>query len=323
MKAIVRDQYGSPDVLMLQEIPQPVVRDREVLVRVRAASLNVADWLALRGRPYAVRPAFGGLRRPNDRLLGKDVAGAVAAVGSDVQRFQVGDEVFGLCEGSFAEYVATTEDALVRKPAGLTFDQAAAVPLAAATALRNLRDIGQVRHGQQVLINGAAGGVGTFAVQIAKWLGAEVTGVCSTRNLDLVRSIGAEHVIDYTQEDFTTCHGRHFDVILDNVMNHSLSGCRHALTPEGTLILNNGTTGGAWIGPLGRMALAVLLSRFIRQKVRLAVLPSKTDLVVLKERIEAGDLTPVIDRTYPLAETAGALRYLGSGHARGKVVISV
>jgi NADPH:quinone reductase-like Zn-dependent oxidoreductase len=322
MKAIVRDSYGSPDVLRLEEIAQPVVQDREVLVRVRAASVNVADWMALRGRPYAVRPAFGGLRRPKNRLLGKDVAGTVAAVGRNVQRLQEGDEVFGLCEGAFAEYVAAAEDALVLKPLGLTFEQAAAVPLAAATALRNLRDVAQVRHGQQVLINGAAGGVGTFAVQIAKWLGAEVTGVCSTRNLDLVRSIGANHVIDYTQDDFTRDE-RHYDVMLDNVMNHSLSECRRALTPDGTLIPNNGTTGGPWIGPLGRMALAFLLSRFIRQRVRLAVLPSKTDLVVLKERIEAGDLTPVVDRTFALVETAGALRYLGTGHARGKVVICV
>jgi NADPH:quinone reductase-like Zn-dependent oxidoreductase len=322
MKAIVRDQYGAPDVLRLVEIDQPTVGDSDVLVRVRAASVNVADWMALRGRPYAVRPAFGGFRRPKNRILGKDVAGHIVAIGRDVQRLQQGDEVFGLCDGAFAEFVAVAEDALVRKPVGLTFEQAAAVPLAAATALRNLRDVGQVRHGQQVLINGAAGGVGTFATQIAKWLGAEVTGVCSTRNLDLVRSIGADHVIDYTREDFTRLE-RRFDVILDNVMNHSLSECRNALTPEGTLILNNGTTGSPWIGPLGRMASAILQSRFIRQRVRLALLPSKTDLVVVKDRIEAGDLAPVVDRTFPLVETAQALRYLGTGHARGKVVINV
>jgi NADPH:quinone reductase-like Zn-dependent oxidoreductase len=322
MKAIVRDQYGAPDVLRLEEIDQPTVGDSDVLVRVRAASVNVADWMALRGRPYAVRPAYGGLRRPKNRVLGKDVAGTVAAVGRNVQRLQVGDDVFGLCECAFAEYATTAQDALVQKPAGLTFEQAAAVPLAAATALRNLRDVGQVRPGQQVLINGAAGGVGTFATQIANWLGAEVTGVCSTRNLDLVRSIGADHVIDYTREDFTRL-ARRFDVILDNVMNRSFSEVRHALTPRGCLILNNGTTGGPWIGPLGRMALALLLSRFIRQSVRLAVLPSKADLVVLKERCEAGSLAPVVDRTYPLVETARALRYLGTGHARGKVVICV
>jgi NADPH:quinone reductase-like Zn-dependent oxidoreductase len=208
MKALVRDQYGSPDVLRLEDIAQPVIHDREVLVRVRAASVNVADWMALRGRPYAVRPAFGGFRRPKNRILGKDVAGNVVAIGRDVQRLQQGDEVLGLCDGAFAEFVAVAEDALVRKPVGLTFEQSAAVPLAAATALRNLRDIGQVRLGQRVLINGSAGGVGTFAVQIAKWLGAEVTGVCSTANLDLVRSIGADHVIDYTREDFTTHQGR-------------------------------------------------------------------------------------------------------------------
>jgi NADPH:quinone reductase-like Zn-dependent oxidoreductase len=322
MKAIVRDQYGSPDVLRLEEIAQPVVQDHDVLVRVRAASVNVANWMALRGRPYAVRAAYGGFRRPKNRVLGKDVAGTVAAVGRSVQRLQESDEVFGLCGGAFAEYVRVAEDALVRKPIGLTFEQAAAVPLAAATALRNLRDIGEIRPGHRVLINGASGGVGSFAIQIAKWLGAEVTGVCSTRNMDLIRSIGADHVIDYTQEDFTR-HDRLYDVIFDNVMNHSLSECRHALKPEGTLILNNGTAGGPWIGPLGRMAVALLQSRFIRQRVRLAALPNKADMVLLKERIEAGDLTPVVDRTYPLAETPQALRYLGRGHARGKVVICV
>jgi NADPH:quinone reductase-like Zn-dependent oxidoreductase len=230
--------------------------------------------------------------------------------------------VFGLCEGSFAEYVTTQENNLVRKPPWLAFEQAAAVPLAAATALRNLRDIGQIRSGQNVLINGAAGGVGTFAVQISKYLGAEVTGVCSTRNVDLVRSIGADHVIDYTQDDFTR-REHLYDVIFDNVMNHPLSECRRALTLDGTLILNNGTSGGRWLGPLGRMVQALAVSRFIRQRVRLAVLPSREDLPLLKERIEAGDITPVIDRTYPLARTSEALRYVGAGHPRGKVIISM
>jgi NADPH:quinone reductase-like Zn-dependent oxidoreductase len=239
-----------------------------------------------------------------------------------VRRLQEDDEVFGLCEGAFAEYVPVAEDALVRKPVGLTFEQAAAVPLAAATALRNLRDIAEIRPGQRVLINGASGGVGTFAIQIAKWLGAEVTGVCSTSNVDLLRSIGADHVIDYTREDFTRQDLR-YDVIFDNVMNHSLSECRHALTPEGTLILNNGTSGGPWVGPLGRMAVALLQSRFIHQRVCLAALPRTADLAVLNERIEAGDLAPVVDRTYPFAETAQALRYLGKGHARGKVVLTL
>jgi len=322
MKAVVRERYGPPDVLRLEEVERPVVQDRDVLVGVRAASVNVADWLALRGRPYVARPAYGGLRHPRDRPLGKDVGGQVVAVGSNVKRLQPGDEVFGLCEGSFAEYVVTGEDNLVRKPVGLTFEQAAAVPLAAATALRNLRDNGQVRPGQKVLINGAAGGMGSFAVQIAKWLGGEVTGVCSTRNVDLVRSIGADHVIDYTQEDFTR-NGNVYDVILDNVMNHSLSECRRALTTEGILILNNGTGGGRWIGPLGRMGVALVLSAFIRQRVRLAVLPSNQDLVMLKEWIEADDIKPVIDRTYPLGQTAEALRCVGAGHAQGKVIIDV
>jgi NADPH:quinone reductase-like Zn-dependent oxidoreductase len=215
MKAVVQQEYGWPDVLKIEEIAEPAVKDGDVLVRVRAASVNVADWLALTGRPYVARPVYGGLRHPKNRVLGKDVAGQVVAAGRDVKRLKPGDEIFGLCQGSFAEYVVGREDNLVLKPAGLAFEQAAAVPLAGLTALRNLREVGQIRPGQKVLINGASGGVGTFGVQTAKWLGAEVTGVCSTRNLDLVRSIGVDHVIDYTQEDFTR-NAHLYDVILDN-----------------------------------------------------------------------------------------------------------
>jgi NADPH:quinone reductase-like Zn-dependent oxidoreductase len=321
MKAMVQDRYGLPDALALEEIDQPVVAGGEVLVRVHAAAVNVSDWLTLRGRPYVARLAFG-LRRPKTRVRGIDVAGHVVEVGRLVQRLRPGDEVFGWCQGSFAEYACAGEDSLVAKPAGLTFEHAAAVPVAAATALRNLRDVGRVRPGQRVLVNGAAGGVGTFAVQIARSLGAEVTGVCSTRNVDLVRSIGADQVVDYTREDFTRAE-RRYDLVLDNVMNHSLSDCRRALTPEGTLLLNNGTGGGRWIGPLGRMLTTLLVSSFARQRLRLARLPRKEDLPALKELIEAGKLRPVIDRTYPLGDVPEALRHLGTGHARGKVVITV
>ena len=325
MKAIVQDKYGSPDdVLELKEIDKPVVKDNEVLVRVHAAAVNWADWSIMRGLPYMLRMVYG-LRKPRNGVRGTDVAGKVEAVGKNVKQFQPGDEVFGWCKGAFAEYVCAGENNFVPKPVGLTFEQAAAVPMSACVALQALRDQGKVQPGQKVLINGASGGIGTFAVQIAKSFGADVTGVCSTRNVDMVRSIGADHVIDYTQEDFTQS-GQRYDFILDNVANHSLSDCRRALTPKGTLLPNSGQErwGGRWIGGMGRVVKALVLSLFVRQQGRPFVsFATNEDLVVLKELIESGKVTPVIDRTYPLSETPEALGYLGEGHARGKVVITV
>ncbi len=320
MKAIVQDVYGAPDVLELRDIDQPVVTDDDVLVRVHAAAVNPADWHIIRGRPYIARMAFG-LLKPKEKGRGSDVAGHVEAIGKNVKQLQPGDEVFGCCKGAFAEYVCAGENSFVPKPSGLTFEQAAAIPVAGLTALQALRDVGKVQPGQKVLINGAAGGVGTFAVQIAKSFGAEVTGVCSTRNVDMVRSIGADHVIDYTQEDFTQ-RGERYDLILDNV-DRSLSDCRRALTPEGTLVPIGGTA-GRWIDGLGRVVKARVLSAFVRQRLAPFLAHVKNeDLVVLKELIEAGKVTPVIDRTYPLSETPEAIRYLEEGHARGKVVITV
>jgi NADPH:quinone reductase-like Zn-dependent oxidoreductase len=263
-----------------------------------------------------------GWGRPRDRIRGFDIAGTVEAVGKDVERFAPGEEVFGACKGALAEYASTGEDNLVPKPAGLTFEQAAAVPTSALAALHGIRDAGKVRAGQRVLINGASGGVGTFAVQIAKALGAEVTGVCSTRNVDMVRSIGADHVVDYTQEDFTQ-GGPRYDLILDNVGNHSLSDTRRALTPNG-MLLSNGAPVGGWFGGIDRVAKAAVASLFVRQQARpFLSLPSQEDLAALKELAAAGKITPVIDRTYPLREAPEAVSYLGQGHARGKVVITV
>ena len=323
MKAIVQDEYGAPgDVLALREVDKPVAKDDEVLVRVRAAAVHVGDWLLMAGRPYMMRPVFG-LRRPRKNVPGFDVAGHVDAVGEEVTEFRPGDEVFGTCNGSCAEYITAAEDAVALKPAELTFEKAAAVAVSGVTALRALRDQAKVQPGQKVLINGASGGVGTFAVQIAKSLGAEVTGVCSGKNADLVQSIGADHVIDYTREDFTHGESR-YDVILDNVANHSLSDCRRALDPKGMLLPNNGTAGGAWFGPLGRMVAALALSPFLSRQGRpFMATPTREDLVALRELIEAGEVTPVIDRTYPLGETPEAMAHVGAGHARGKVVITV
>jgi NADPH:quinone reductase-like Zn-dependent oxidoreductase len=323
MKAIVQDEYGSFEVLKLQEIDQPVVKDDEVLVRVHTAALHAGDWLLMTGRPLLFRPGFG-LRKPRKRVPGFDFAGTVEAVGVDVQELQPGDEVFGdAAQGSCAEFVSVSEDKVSRKPANLTLAQAAVVPVSGVTALRGLRDSGKVRPGQHVLINGASGGVGTFAVQIAKALGAEVTGVCSTRNVEMVRSIGADHVIDYTQEDFTK-GGERYDVILDNVANHSLAECRRALVPSGILLSNNGTSGNRWIGPLGRMAVAAVLSLFVRKQRPPFYAPvRKRDLIDLTELIEAGKITPVIGRTYPLSETAEAMGHVGGGHSRGKVAITM
>jgi NADPH:quinone reductase-like Zn-dependent oxidoreductase len=322
MKAIVYHKYGSPDVLELQEIDKPVVNDDDVLVRVHAASVNTADWVLMTGTPYIGRIAFG-LLKPKRKIPGSDVAGRVEAVGRNVTQFQPGDEVFGESEGTFAEYVSVSEDTLALKPANLTFEQAAAVPLSANTALQGLRDQGKVQPGQKVLINGASGAVGTFAVQIAKFLGAEVTGVCSTRNVDMARSIGADHVVDYTQEDFTQ-NGQRYDVMFDLVGNHSLSACRRVLESTGTYISSAGQLKRRWLGPAMRLLRMLLLSRFVSQKmVTFIATPTKADLVVLKEALEAGKVTPVIDRRYVLSEVPEALRYQGEGHARGKIVITV
>ena len=322
MKAIVHYKYGAPDVLELKNIDKPAAKDKEVLVRVHAAAVNAADWHLVRGLPYIMRMAMG-LLKPKNIVRGGDVAGRVEAVGKDAKQFRPGDEVFAEVDtGSFAEYVCVSEDLLGLKPANLTFEQAAAIPLAANTALQGLRDRGQVQPGQRVLINGAAGGVGTFAVQIAKSFGADVTGVCSTRNVDMVRSIGADHVIDYTQEDFTQS-GQRYDLVFDLVGNRSLSDCRGALTPKGTLLLSSGH-GGRWLGPIGRIIKALLLSPFVSQRLRpLVATSSKENLVVLKELVESGKVTPVIERTYPLSEVPEAIRYLEEGHAQGKVVIAV
>ncbi|MFI5284168.1 MAG: NAD(P)-dependent alcohol dehydrogenase [Candidatus Dormibacterales bacterium] len=322
MRAIVQDRYGSPDVLRLTETSKPVAGPGEVLVSVRAASVNVADWLSMLGRPYMVRMAFGGMRKPKSGARGSDFAGVVEAVGREVTRTQPGAEVYGWGPGALADYLCCAEANVAPKPKGLTFEQAAAVPLTACTAFTNLRDVARVRPGQKVLINGASGGVGTFAVQVAKEFGADATGVCSTRNVELVRSIGAGQVIDYTKDDFTRT-GQRFDLILDNEMNHSLSDLSRVLAPGGILLLNNGTGGGPWFGTLGRMAGTLVTSKFTRRNVRLATLPKRENLPLVTELIEAGKVTPVIDRTYPLTEAAEALRYLGLGHARGKVVITV
>ena len=321
MKAMVQDQYGSLDGLRLRDIDMPIVRDHEVLIRVRAAGLHVGDCFAVRGSPFAMRLTTG-LLKPKYGVPGCDVAGLVEAVGNRVMQFKPGDEVFGASNGTCAEYVSAAADTLAPKPARLTFVEAAALPTSALAALHALRDAGKVQPGQRVLINGASGGVGTFAVQIAKSFGAQVTGVCSSRNVDMVRSIGADHVIDYTREDFTE-GGQQYDLIFDNVENRSLSDCRRALTPSGTLILNSGT-GANGIALLLRLVKPLVLSPFVRQDLRRYLsMPNHDDLVVLKELVESGKLTPVIDRTYPLRETATALGHVEGGHARGKVVVTV
>jgi NADPH:quinone reductase-like Zn-dependent oxidoreductase len=322
MQAMVQDTYGSAAVLTPRDIDRPEIGADEVLVRVRAAGVNIADWAIMSGLPYIARPVYG-LRKPKHVVRGTDVAGTVEAVGSGVTRFHVGDEVFGWCTGAYAEYAAASEDALALKPAHLTFEQAASVPMAAMVALQALRDHGHVQAGQTVLINGASGGIGTFAVQIAKALGAEVTGVCSTRNVDLVRSIGADHVIDYTKDDFTQ-NGQRYDFILDNVANHSLSELRGALTPTGSLVPNGGNFGNHWFAGGGRVISSHVLARVAGQPLRPFLLSqNQADLIALKELIEAGAVTPVIDRTYPLSETAQAIDHVATGHARGKVAITV
>lgn len=321
MKAIVHDAYGSPDLLELRDIDPPAHAEDEVLVRVRAAGLHVGDCFALRGSPFPVR-LMTGLRRPKYGVPGFDLAGTVEAVGKRVTKFHPGDEVFGACEGSCAEVARAKAGQLAPRPAKLSFEEAAALPTSGLAALHGLRDAGKLQAGQKVLINGASGGVGTFAVQIARSVGAEVTGVCGPANVELVRSLGADHVIDYTRDDFTRGAER-YDLILDNVENRSLAECRRALARNGTLVLNSGT-GARGIAMLIRLVKPLVLSPFGRQKLcRYLSTPNQDDLVALKTLVESGKLRPVVGRTYPLSGTAEALRYVESGHARGKVVIAV
>ncbi len=324
MRAIVRDSYGPPDVLELQEIEQPVATDDEVLVRVRAASANPADWHYLRGLPYIMRPQ-SGLTKPRDRVLGRDIAGEVEAIGKSVTRFRPGAAVFGHVErGGFAEYASVSEDLLAPKPANVSPEQAAAVPLAGLAALQGLRDAAGVQPGQEVLIIGASGGVGTFAVQIAKHLGARVTGVCSTRNVELVRSLGADEVVDYTRQDFTD-GARQWDLILDTAGHRSLSQLRRALTRKGTLVIVGSEGRGRWLGGFDRNLRAVALSRLVGQRLRmLSSKPNQEDLRTLRELAEAGKFSPVIGRSYPLGEVPEAIRQMVQGRGGGgKIVITI
>lgn len=325
MRAVVYRCYGPPDVLKVENIEKPTPADNQVLVKVHAAAINPLDWHYTRGKPYIMRME-AGIGAPKNPRLGVDFAGTVEAVGKDVKRFKPGDEVFGGKYGALAEYVTPAEDgAIVLKPANLTFEQAAAVGVAAITALQGLRDEGKVQPGQKVLINGASGGVGTFAVQIAKSFGAEVTGVSSTRNLELVRSIGADHVIDYTKEDFTESTER-YDVILDNVGNRALLDIRGVLTPEGKYVLigGGGPDAGPWIGVFAGPIKAIVLSKFVSQDMGMFLADlNQEDLTVLSDLMQTGKVTPVIDRRYKLSDISQAMQYLEDGHARGKVVIDV
>jgi NADPH:quinone reductase-like Zn-dependent oxidoreductase len=322
LKAITYHRYGPPELLELEDVPDPVAKEDQVLVAVRAASVNPRDWHFLRGLPYVVRPF--GLRRPGNGAFGSDLAGQVEAVGRAVTRFRPGDEVYAhVHDGAFAESASVPEAVLARKPANLSFEQAAAVPLAALTALQGLRDHGHIQPGQHVLVIGASGGVGTFTIQLAKWFGAEVTGVSSTRNLDLVRSLGADHVIDYTREDLTRSP-RRYDLVFQLAGTASPAALRRVLTPNGTLLLSSGESAGRWFGPFGRVLRAAALSPFVGQRLRtFEAKPSGDDLQVLTELIESGKLAPVIDRSYPLRDTPEAIRYLETGRARGKVVITI
>lgn len=323
MKAWVQDRYGSTDVLEFAEVERPVPGDREVLVRVHAAAVNAADWHLMRGDPYVARLVLG-LRRPKERIRGRDFAGRVEAVGAGVTDLRPGDEVFGEAPGAFAEYVCAPEAATERKPAGLTFEQAAAIPLAGNTALMGLRDLGNVKAGGKVLVNGASGGVGTFAVQLAKAFGAEVTGVCSARNAQQVLGLGADRVIDYTRDDFTTGRDR-YDLVFDLVGNRSLTELRRVLSPTGALVLSGGGVfeGGSVFGPMGLILKGQLLSRFSGRRIHvLTAEPRRENLATLRELAENGGVTPVVERTYPLAEAARALRYVEEEHARAKVVLS-
>ena len=321
MKAIVQDRFGPPEVLELREIDQPEPGDDEVLVRVHAASVNPADWYAMTGTPYLARPQMG-LRRPRTRL-GLDLAGVVEAVGGNVARLKPGDEVFGAGDGTLAEYVAVAEDGLVLKPANVSFEQAAAVPVAGLTALQGLRDKGRIRPGQQVLVNGASGGVGTFAVQVARSFGAEVTGVCSPRNVEMAGSLGADRVIDYTREDFTQ-GDRRYDLLFDVAGSRPWAACRRVLHPRATLVLVGAPKGNRLLGPLDHIGKIRLASLRASQKVVFFVSKRRNeDLVALQGLLETGTVTPVVERTYPLSETAHAFRYLGEGHAQGKLVVTV
>jgi NADPH:quinone reductase-like Zn-dependent oxidoreductase len=321
MKAIVHDRYGPPDVLELREVEKPPLADDGLLVRVHAASVNIFDWHMLIGMPYLAR-IQAGLRKPKSGAVGVDFAGTVEAVGEDVQGYQPGDEVFGARGGAFAEYVCVRK-VVATKPANVTFEQAAAVPLAGITALQGLRDKGRIQAGQKVLINGASGGVGSLAIQIATSFGAEVTAVCSTRNVDTARSLGAEHVIDYTQEDFTRA-GRRYDLILDIAGNRSWSDCKRALEERGILVMVGGPKTNRWVGPLGLGVRRRLASLAGSRKVVAPFLAklTKEDLAVLRDLLEAGKLTPFIERRYELSEAPEALRYVGPGHARGKVIVT-
>src|SRR6266478_3835692 len=325
MKAIVHCDYGLTN-LKLQDIEKPVPNDDQVLVRVRAASVNPYDWHFIEGTPYIMRAMGVGLRKPKDTQLGVDFAGTVEAVGKNVTQFKPGDEVFGGRGGAFAEYVCPRASrAVALKPANITFEQAASVNIAGITALQALRDKGKVQPGQKVLINGASGGVGTFAVQIAKSLGADVTGVCSGRNVEMVRSLGADHVIDYTKEDFAKGAER-YDVILDNVPNHSLSECRRILTPNGKYVMigGGGPNDSRWVGPFGRVIKTMVLSPFTSQKMGMMIADSnQKDLAILGDLLQSGKMKAVIDRTYKLSDVPAAIAYLEEGHARGKVIIAV
>lgn len=323
MRAIVQDVYGAPaDVMELRDIQKPTVTDDGVLIRVRAASVNPPDWAGVTGVPYIVRGSFG-LRRPRNGVRGTDVAGIVEALGKNVTQFAVGDEVFGTAEGAFAEYVAAPEHTLVKKPASVTFEEAAGVPMAGLTALVALRDVGKVQRGQRVLITGAGGGIGTFAVQMARSLGAEVTGVCSTSKVDLVRSIGADHVIDYTKGDFTLL-GERYDFVLDNVLKHSLTQLLRAVTPKGMLVPNGGQFYKRWFASVGVILIkAPLLSMVVSQRIRSVQPPQRReDLFALKALLESGKVKTVVGRTYPLSQTAQAILDFAEGHARGKLVIT-
>jgi len=319
MKAIVYERYGSPDVLELREVEKPVPKDNEVLIKINAASVNAYDWHFLTADIFLIRLMGGGLLKPKDNRLGADIAGRVEAVGKDVTQFRPNDEVFGMVRGGFAEYACAPEDALALKPSNLSLEEAAAVPMAAITALQGLRDVGHIQAGQRVLINGASGGVGTFAVQIAKSFGAEVTAVCSTRNVDQARSIGADHIIDYTKEDFTN-NRQQYGLILAANGYHSISAYKRALTPKGIYVMAGGSMAqifqamlmGSWMSETGGKTMGGVSAK-----------RNQKDLALLKELAEAGKVVPVIDRRYPLSEAAEALRYLGEGHARGKVVITM
>jgi len=323
MLAITQKNYGSTDVLELGDIDRPTIGDDEVLVRVRAAGVDRGVWHMMAGLPYPIRLAGYGVRAPKNPVPGMDVAGVVEAIGRNVTRFRPGDEVFGVARGTFAEYTRAPEAKLALKPANLTFEQAAVVPISAMTALQGVRDHGRIQPGDKVLITGASGGVGSYAVQLVKAFGAEVTAVCSTTKLDLVRSLGADHVVDYTQDDFTAS-GHRYDVILDIAGNTPLSRLRRTLTPNGTLVIMGGETDGKWLGGSDRQLRAMLLSPFVSQRLGTFVNTEKHELLLdLTPLLESGQVTPVVDRQYPLEEAPKAIRYLIEGHARGKLVITV